>query len=90
MKLLTVTIATPVTFDSGSGGDCRINSPMTVAAVPGSGGNLLVEYQVVEDGSWTEWPHGTVTAKTINVLSAPVYALRFTAGVADGVIELGF
>ena len=87
MKSITVTTATPVI--ESSGGDWTVNIPMTVAAVPGAGGTLAVEYQVVEDGSWTAWPDGTVSAKTISVLNGPVYALRFTAAVANGVVEIG-
>jgi hypothetical protein len=87
MKSLTVTTATPII--ESSGGEWMMNIPMTVAAVPGAGGTLAVEYQIVADGSWTAWPDGTVSAKTISVLNGPVYALRFTAATANGTVEIG-
>ena len=87
MKSLTVTTATPII--ESSGGEWMMNIPMTVAVIPGEGGTLAVEYQVVADGSWTAWPDGTVSAKTISVLNGPVYALRFTAATANGTVEIG-
>ena len=62
--------------------------PATLAAIPGSGGTLLVEYQLAADGAWTAWPAGAAATKTVYVLTGPVYALRFTAAVADGVVEM--
>lgn len=62
--------------------------PLNITAVPGSGGTLLVEYQTAQAGVWTAWPSGTVSAKTIFLLTGPVHALRFTAAVAAGVIEI--
>lgn len=91
MRSITVTAATPVVLTS-DGSNSRqpgaIDTPLTVMAVPGSGGTLLVEYQVVEDGSWAEWPDGTVTAVTDNKLDGSVFALRFTAAVATGIVEI--
>lgn len=87
MEIVTVTAATPVVRSSG--GDWMMNVPMTVAAIPGEGGTLKVDYQVVVDGVWTTWPSGTVSEKTISVLNGPVYALRFTAAVSTGTVELG-
>lgn len=91
MRIVTVTTATPVTLTSS--GSNYVNSgafdiPCTVAAIPGGGGSLLVEYQIVPSGSWTSWPAGTVTAKTIYVLSGPVHALRFTATTVSGTVEI--
>ena len=93
MRLITVTVAaSPVAYTSGgidSLNPDTIGYPLTVSAIPGAGGTLLVEYQLVKDGSWTEWPGGAVAAKAIYVLAGPVYALRFTAAVAAGVVEIG-
>lgn len=93
MRLITVTVAaSPVAYTSGgidSLNPDTIGYPLTISAIPGAGGTLLVEYQLVKDGSWTEWPGGVVAAKTIYVLAGPVYALRFTAAVAAGVVEIG-
>ena len=87
MKSLTVTVGTPVIEDSG--GDWAMNYPMTVVAIPGSSGTLTIEYQIIADGSWTAWPSGTVSAKTVSILDGPVYALRFTAYHVDGTVEIG-
>lgn len=93
MRLITVTVAASLVAYTSGGTDSlnpdTIGYPLTVSAIPGAGGTLLVEYQLVKDGSWTEWPGGTVAVKTIYVLAGPVYALRFTAAVAAGVVEIG-
>lgn len=85
MRSITVATETPIVFASG---DSVIPAPVTIAAIPGSGGTLLVEYQVVENGSWFEWPDGTIDAAVANVLDGPVYALRFTAAAANGTVEI--
>ena len=93
MRLITVTVAaSPVAYTSGGTDSLKpdtIGYPLTISAIPGAGGTLLVEYQLVKDGSWTEWPGGAVAVKTIYVLAGSVYALRFTAAVAAGVVEIG-
>jgi len=93
LRLITVTVAaSPVAYTSGGTDSLKpdtIGYPLTVSAIPGAGGTLLVEYQLVKDGSWTEWPGGAVAVKTIYVLAGSVYALRFTAAVAAGVVEIG-
>ncbi len=90
MPIISVTTATPVVFTSrGSGSYEKLPVPMTVVAIPGSGGTLSVEYQVVANGSWTAWPGGTVTTKTVSILNGPLFALRFRAYVVDGVVEIG-
>lgn len=91
MRIVSVVVGAPVTLTSN--GSNYVNSgafeiPCTVVAIPGGGGTLLVEYQVVPTGSWTNWPAGAVSAKTIYLLSGPVNALRFTAAVADGTVEI--
>ena len=90
MKSVTVTVATPVIYASGStvsAGATSLPMPLTVVAIPGAG-TLVVEYQVVSGGSWTAWPAGIVAAKTVSVMNGAVFALRFTAAGADGVVEL--
>lgn len=92
MRLITVTVVdSPVVYTSGgidSLNPDTIGYPLTVSAIPGAGGTLLIEYQLVSGGAWTEWPGGTVAAKTIYVLAGPVYALRFTAVVSTGTVEI--
>ena len=75
----TVTIG-PETFPTAD--------PCTIAAIPTSGGTLLVEYQVAPSGTWLEWPAGAVATNTVYLLTGPVYALRFTATTKDGTAEI--
>ncbi len=62
--------------------------PLTIRAAPGSGGTMLVEYRISPTGDFVAWPAGTVSAATICNLNGPVEALKFTAAVADGVVEI--
>jgi hypothetical protein len=64
--------------------------PLTVAAVPGSGGTLLVETQTAPGGQWFPWSEGVVSAATQMKLDSKVHALKFTAADAAGSVELGF
>lgn len=82
---LTVSTAAPEVADAGG---YSLPFPLTLTALPGSGGTLLVEYQTAGNGVWTAWPDGMVSAKTVAVLNGPVYALRFTAAVANGIVEV--
>ena len=84
---VTVTTTTPVTITTG-GEDIPIVTPLVLSAIPGATGTLLVEYQVAPDGLWIEWPAGDVATTTVYVLTAPVYALRFTATTDDGIVEI--
>lgn len=88
MRSITVEVGTPVILTSG--GDDSSDSlpvPAVVSVLPGAGGTLLVEYQVIENGSWTDWPGGAAAVKTIYVLTGPIYSLRFTAAVSNGTAE---
>ncbi len=84
-QLLTIVVGAPQTLGAAQH---SIPYPSTIAAVPGIGGTLLVEYQVADGGAWTAWPSGTVSSKTIDVLDGPVFALRFTAAVANATVEI--
>lgn len=88
MASITVAVGTPAIFSSDGSGS-KLPVPMTIVAIPGSGGTLSVEYQVVSGGSWTAWPSGTVTTKTVSMLNGPLYALRFKAYVVNGTVEIG-
>ena len=86
---LTVSPSAPSVVD---GNGYSIPYPVTIAAVPGGGGTLKVEYQVAADGTWQLWPAGTagvVSSTTTMKLNGPVNALRFTAAAAAGVVEIG-
>lgn len=82
---VTVNTDAAVTLD---GDGYSIPFPITVVALPGGGGTMLVEYQAAQGGAWTAWPDGAVSAKTVGILNGPVYALRFTAAVANGIVEV--
>ncbi|MEW5972335.1 MAG: hypothetical protein AB1713_01090 [Pseudomonadota bacterium] len=69
--------------------------PVSVAAAPGAGGSVLVEYTLspralIEAGEalWLAWPAGAVTAASTDVLFAPAVAVRAKATGADGFIEI--
>jgi len=83
--LFTVTTAAAVTYTAEQE---TLPYPLTLRAVPGSGGTLLVEYRVSPTGDWVAWPAGTVSSATVYQLNGPVEALRFTAAVANGVVEV--
>ncbi|MEO1752019.1 hypothetical protein [Thiofaba sp. EF100] len=68
---------------------------VSIAAIPGQGGSLLVEYtlsprQLIEQDQalWHAWPAGSVTEPTVDALLTPVVAVRGTAQGADGFIEI--
>lgn len=67
----------------------------SVAAFPGGGGSLLVEYSLSSEaavvggtGRWLPWPSGTVTTGTADTLISQAMALRITATTAAGVVEV--
>lgn len=81
----TVAVGSPVTIGPET---LPFAAPCTVAAIPGSSGTLLVEYQVAPSGIWFSWPGGAVSTNTVYLLTGPVYALRFTAAVSGGIVEI--
>lgn len=83
-QLFTIIVGTPQTLDAAQ---YSIPYPLTLRATPGVGGTLLVEYRISPTGDFVAWPAGTVAAATTYVLNGPVEGLRFTAGVADGLVE---
>jgi hypothetical protein len=90
MRIITVTVAaSPLVVPMLQG----FVLPLTIAAVPGAGGTLLVETQTAPGGEWFPWSEGTagvVSAAAQAKLDSKVHALRFTAATATGSVELGF
>jgi hypothetical protein len=90
MRIITVTVAaSPLVVPMLQG----FVLPLTIAAVPGAGGTLLVETQTAPGGQWFPWSEGTagvVSAAAQAKLDSKVHALRFTAATAAGSVELGF
>lgn len=69
--------------------------PTGVTVIPGASGTMSVEWSRTETAvsnpgtaTWTNWTAGTVSAKTSDALDEPVRALRVTAFVANGTIEM--
>lgn len=81
----TVSVGSPMTIGKET---LSSGKSVTIAAIPGSGGTLLVEYQIAPSGTWHTWAGGTVSATAIYLLTGPVYALRFTAATQPGVVEI--
>ncbi len=84
-QTLTVAVGSPATLGRTN---YTLPYPLTVTAVPGAGGTLLVEYQIAADGVWQAWPGGTVSTTTTYLLTGPVRALKFTATTQAGVVEV--
>jgi len=84
-QLIAVGTAAAVTISSEA---FESSVPLTVAAVPGSGGTLAVAYQLAASGTWHNWPAGAAASTEVYLLTGPVYALKFTAATQPGVIEL--
>ena len=84
-QTITVAAGTPATIGRTNH---TLPFPLTVTAVPGAGGTLLVEYQIATDGVWQSWPAGVVATTTTYLLTGPVRALRFTATTQDGTVEV--
>lgn len=61
---------------------------LTLAVTPGTNGTMLVEYRLTSSSDWKSWPGGAVSVYTEDSLETPVQALRFTAAVANGVVEI--
>ena len=70
--------------------------PLTVTAIPGAGGTLLVEASTTAyaagkttAATWIPWTHAAVGSVAQASVISPVAALRFTAvGAEDGIIEV--
>mgnify|MGYP003528918618 CR=1 FL=1 len=69
--------------------------PITVTIAPDSSGSVVVEtsttpYAAGQSGAatWVERPGGAVTVATTDAVMAPISALRFTASVVGGYVEI--
>lgn len=84
-QLFSIVVGAPQTLEAA---EFSIPYPLVIGAIPGASGTLLVEYRLTPTGTWIAWPPGTVSATTLYKLTGPVEALRFTAAVANGVVEV--
>lgn len=89
-RIINVVVGTPEIVDLHG-----FPIPTSINCVPGSGGTLSVEWSMTKtavslpaEATWTAWTAGTVSIKTMDVLDAPIVALRVTALIADGTFEM--
>jgi hypothetical protein len=91
---VVVAVGTPHVVDARN-----LDAPISVCARPGSGGSLLIETStsinalgavagVSSAAKWTAWPKGDVSADASDTLLGPVVAIRATASVASGIVEV--
>lgn len=74
----TLSDATPVSVDMRGAA-----LPATVWVKPTNGDTVSVEY-TYDGTNWVAWPNGTASAYSVDVLDAPVLALRFTRATGSG------
>jgi hypothetical protein len=86
-QLFTIVVGAPQTLEAAQ---FSIPYPLTILANPDTdnSGTLLVQYRISPNGAWIDWPAGTVLTETVRLLTGPVEALKFTALVADGTVEI--
>lgn len=88
-KTYSVTTATSVKEDTQS-----FPYPLTLTAIPGASGTILVEYSTTPysaaatSPTWIAWPSGAVSVTTSDTLMSPVSGLRFTATTATATVEI--
>lgn len=58
--------------------------PATVWVVPVSGDTVLVEYSMDGGTTYQNWPNGSVTSRSSDVLQSGVTHLRFSRTVGSG------
>jgi hypothetical protein len=79
-----VTVAAPITYKVSV-----FNNPgILVALTPGSGGTLKAQYRVTAESTWRDLTSGTVSVYTEELVTKPVDAIKITATVATGVVEI--
>ncbi len=79
-----VTVALPITYKL-----MVFNNPgLLVALTPGSGGTLKAQYRLTVDSPWRDLTAGAVSVYTEEVVGKPVDAIKVTATVATGVVEI--
>lgn len=79
-----VAVATPITYKVSV-----FNTPgILVALTPGAGGTLKAQYRVTADSTWRDLTAGAVAVYTEELVTKPVDAIKITATVAAGVVEI--
>jgi len=84
MPIITLAVNTPFVFASPY--DMPITAQTTMGITVGSGGTVALEAMVAPGGSWRAVK--TFTANEIYSLNGKMAALRFTAAVAAGQVEI--
>lgn len=79
-----VTVALPITYRVAS-----FYSPgIMVALTPGSGGTLKAQYRLTSESTWRDLTSGEVGVYTEEMVTKPVDAIKITATVSTGVVEI--
>lgn len=79
-----VPVATPVTYRVSV-----FNTPgIMVALTPGAGGTLKAQYRLTAESAWRDLTSGAVSAYTEEMVTKPVDAIKITATVSTGVVEI--
>jgi len=60
----------------------------SVDVSPGDGGTMNVQVRVSPSGELADWPSGSVSAATQDMLEGPIYEIIFSADTADGIAGL--
>lgn len=79
-----VTVATPVVYRLAS-----YSQPgVLVALTPGAGGTLKAQYRLTSESPWRDLASGAVAVYTEELVTKPIDALKITATVETGVVEI--
>lgn len=89
-QLITVVVGSPQTLEAAG---FTVPYPITLHITPGSGGSVTVEQRGSATGTFHNIPVPTATPGVFSAydvvrLDGGVEALKFTAAVADGVVEI--
>lgn len=84
MPIHTLAVNTPFVFAPPY--DMPITAQTTLGITAGAGGSVALEAMVAPGGIWR--PVKTFTANEIYSLTGKMAALRFTAAVAAGAVEI--
>lgn len=83
---IAISVGTPVIINP-------ISYPLTIRATPGAGGTITVEDRGSAQGEFHNLPLPTASPGVFSAYgcvkcTGPIEALRFTATVADGIVEI--
>lgn len=72
----------------------RFPTPLTLRAMPGASGTLVINYQMGDGSGWAAFTDGTLTgdlsANAADMTYAAISAIRVTAATANGEFSIGW